>query len=144
MKSVSKMILNKQKKIIIGVIGHDIHCVAIKLLEMELENNDYCVLNLGVDTEPELFKDAAIEFGADAVLISSLNGEWKHWIPQFSNISKDINEKPIYYLGGNIFSSSKFQKNQELKLIKTCGFKKVFDKNHDFKKVTKQLKKDLL
>ena len=109
------MFINRQKKIVIGVIGHDIHSVAIKLLEMELENKDYSVLNLGVDTEPILFKDAAIEFGADAVLISSLNGEWKHWLPQFIELYKNINDKPIFYLGGNIFSSNKEEKKKELK-----------------------------
>ena len=137
------MLSNKQKKIVIGVIGHDIHSVAVKLLEIELVNHDYKVLNLGVDTEPEIFKDAAIEFGADAVLISSLNGEWKHWLPQFANISKDINEKPLYYLGGNIFSSNKVERDKELKTIQASGIKKVFDKNKNFKNVTNQLIKDL-
>ena len=110
---------------------------------MELENNNYNVLNLGVDTEPELFIDAAIEFGADAVLVSSLNGEWKHWKPKFTQLSKNITDKPLCYLGGNILSNCKLERKKQLKFIEGCGFEKVFDKNKDFSEVTNQLQKDL-
>ncbi len=137
------MIINNKKKIVMGVIGHDIHSVSNILMHKALKDSDYDVLNLGVDNHPDLYKDAIIEFGADVLLISSLNGEWKFWLPILQKSLNPLKTKPLLYLGGNIFSLNKKESEIELYKIKSYGFKRVFDRNKNFDNFFYYLKKDL-
>ncbi len=66
-------------KVVTGVVGNDIHVVANRLIDLSLQARGYEVFNLGVNTYLEEFFDAAVETGADVVLISSLNGEAEGW-----------------------------------------------------------------
>ncbi len=66
-------------KIVIGVIGNDIHVVANRLIEISLKERGFQVFNLGVNTYLEEFLDAVIESDSDVLLISSLNGEAEGW-----------------------------------------------------------------
>ncbi len=66
-------------KVVTGVIGNDIHVVANRLMDLSLNARGYEVFNLGVNTHLEEFFDAAVETGADILLISSLNGEAEGW-----------------------------------------------------------------
>ena len=137
------MIINNNKKIVMGVIGHDIHSVSNILMHQALKKLDYHVLNLGVDNQPNFYKDAIIEFGADALLLSSLNGEWKYWLPKLKKSLHFLKTKPLLYLGGNILSLNKKESELELFRIQSYGFKRVFDRNKNFNYFFKCLKKDL-
>ncbi len=137
------MSVNNSKKIVMGVLGHDIHSVSNILIYQALKKLDYDVLNLGVDTQPNFYKDAIIEFGADALLISSLNGEWKYWLPRLKKSLSPLITKPVLYLGGNILSLNKEESELELFKIKSYGFKRVFDRNKNFDYFFNCLKKDL-
>ena len=137
------MLLNNRKKIIMGVIGHDIHSVSNILIEQALKKEDFDVLNLGVDIQPYYFRDSIIEFGADALLISSLNGEWKYWIPKLTHCLKPLKTKPILYLGGNILSLNNKESKKELSKLKTFGIERVFDKEQNFNNFLSYLNKDL-
>ena len=66
-------------KVVTGVVGNDIHVVANRLIELSLNARGYEVFNLGVNTYLEEFFDAAVETGADVLMISSLNGEAEGW-----------------------------------------------------------------
>ena len=66
-------------KVVIGVVGNDIHVVANRLIDISLQTRGYEVFNLGVNTYLEEFVDAVIETDAKVLLISSLNGEAEGW-----------------------------------------------------------------
>ncbi len=66
-------------KVITGVVGNDIHVVANRLIDLSLRARGYEVFNLGVNTHLEEFFDAAVETGAEVLMISSLNGEAEGW-----------------------------------------------------------------
>ena len=63
-----------KKKLIIGVIGADVHAVGISILQHAFEDAGFDVTNLGVMVSQEEYISAAIETGADAILVSSLYG----------------------------------------------------------------------
>lgn len=66
-------------KVVTGVVGNDIHVVANRLIDLSLRAKGYEVFNLGVNTYLEEFFDAALETGAQVLMISSLNGEAEGW-----------------------------------------------------------------
>lgn len=66
-------------KVVTGVVGNDIHVVANRLIDLSLQARGYDVFNLGVNTHLDEFFDAAVETGAEVLMISSLNGEAEGW-----------------------------------------------------------------
>ena len=69
----------KLPKVLIEVWGNDVHTVAIRLLQIELEQQGCSTVFLGVNRLPEEFVENAKKESADVVLISSLNGEAEVW-----------------------------------------------------------------
>jgi methylaspartate mutase sigma subunit len=63
------------KTIVLGVIGSDCHAVGNKILDRAFSNAGYNVVNIGVLSPQEDFINAAIETGAQAILVSSLYGQ---------------------------------------------------------------------
>jgi methylaspartate mutase sigma subunit len=61
-------------KIILGVIGADVHIVGARVLEYALNAVGFEVINLGIMVSQEEFIEAAIESNADAILVSSVYG----------------------------------------------------------------------
>lgn len=90
-------------RLVIGVVGNDIHVVANVLLARGLRRAGYDVCNLGISNSPQHFIDAASEHEADAVLIGSINGEAENWL---MNIRKDLSavglHKTLLVVGGNL------------------------------------------
>ena len=67
---------NRQKKVlVIGVIGADVHAVGNKILYHAFTQAGFEVVNLGVMVSQEEYIAAAIESGADAIVVSSLYGQ---------------------------------------------------------------------
>lgn len=91
-------------KVVTGVVGNDIHVVANRLIELSLNARGYEVFNLGVNTYLEEFFDAAVETGADVLMISSLNGEAEGWSREVKLLKakyKTLDEL-IMMIGGNL------------------------------------------
>ncbi len=65
--------MNRQT-LVLGVIGADVHAIGNKILAYALEQAGYLVINIGVMAAQEEYVDAAIETGAQALLVSSLYG----------------------------------------------------------------------
>ena len=65
---------NKKKKLVLGVIGADVHAVGNRILDFAFSQAGFEVDNLGVMVSQEEFIDAAIETNADAIIVSSLYG----------------------------------------------------------------------
>jgi methylaspartate mutase sigma subunit len=67
---------NREKKVlVIGVIGADVHAVGNKILYHAFTEAGFEVVNLGVMVAQEEYIAAAIESGADAIVVSSLYGQ---------------------------------------------------------------------
>ena len=66
---------NKKKILVMGVIGADVHAVGNKILQHAFTEAGFEVVNLGVMVAQEEYIAAAIESGADAIVVSSLYGQ---------------------------------------------------------------------
>lgn len=65
---------NDQFVVVTGVIGADIHCIGLRILEHALRGAGIRVVSLGIMTPQKEFVEAAVECDADAILVSSLYG----------------------------------------------------------------------
>lgn len=91
-------------KVITGVVGNDIHVVANRLIDLSLQARGYEVFNLGVNTYLEEFFDAAVETGAEILMISSLNGEAEGWGREVKLLKAKYKslDNLIMMIGGNL------------------------------------------
>ncbi len=91
-------------KVVTGVVGNDIHVVANRLIELSLNARGFEVFNLGVNTYLEEFFDAAVETGADVLLISSLNGEAEGWAREVKLLKAKYKtlDNIVMVIGGNL------------------------------------------
>ncbi|WP_185230884.1 methylaspartate mutase subunit S [Teredinibacter franksiae] len=91
-------------KVVTGVVGNDIHVVANRLIDLSLQARGFEVFNLGVNTYLEEFFDAAVETGAQVLLISSLNGEAEGWGREVKRLKAKYNtlDNLIMMIGGNL------------------------------------------
>ena len=113
-------------RVVIGVIGNDIHNVAIKLIEIALTESGFSVYNLGVNTKPVEFVDAVVETKADLLMISSLNGEAATWA---YNIKEMLKERSVHHcllaIGGNL-SIGESDEQEIVERFKNYGYDFVF------------------
>jgi methylaspartate mutase sigma subunit len=95
-------------KVVTGVVGNDIHVVANRLIDLSLQARGYKVFNLGVNTHLEEFFDAAVETGADVLVISSLNGEAEGWGREVKLLKASYKtlDDLIMMIGGNLVVGS--------------------------------------
>lgn len=132
-----------KKRIVIGVIGNDIHVVANRILARSLISSNYDVCNLGISNSVENFVFAALEFEADAVLISSLNGEAMGWSKKIRKLFNLNGMKKIkLYIGGNLDLKGTDKSKIEDKFIK-LGFDRAYHQEEDLSKLFFDLSKDL-
>ena len=91
-------------KVVTGVVGNDIHVVANRLIDISLQARGFEVFNLGVNTYLEEFFDAAVETGAEVIMISSLNGEAEGWSREVKLLKAKYNnlDDVIMMIGGNL------------------------------------------
>ena len=98
----------KTMKVVTGVVGNDIHVVANRLIDLSLRARGYEVFNLGVNTHLEEFFDAAVETGAEVLMISSLNGEAEGWgreVKLLKSRYRDLDDM-VMMIGGNLVVGS--------------------------------------
>jgi methylaspartate mutase sigma subunit len=95
-------------KVVTGVVGNDIHVVANRLIDLSLQARGYDVFNLGVNTHLEEFFDAAVETGAEVLMISSLNGEAEGWGREVKLLKAKYKglDDLIMMIGGNLVVGS--------------------------------------
>lgn len=131
------------KKIIIGVIGADVHAVGNKIMDRALSDAGYDVINLGVTVSQEEFINAAIESDADAILVSSLYGQGELDCRGMRDKCKEAGIGDIVlYVGGNIVIGKQKFKDVE-KRFKAMGFDRVFPPGTDIDVDIECLKEDL-
>ena len=93
----------EKKKLVIGVIGADVHAVGNAILNRALVDAGFEVTNLGVLVPQEEFIQAAVETGADAILVSSLYGQGEIDCTGMREKCDEAGLKNILlYAGGNL------------------------------------------
>ncbi|MFA7502500.1 MAG: methylaspartate mutase subunit S [Anaerovoracaceae bacterium] len=115
-----------KKKLVIGVIGADVHAVGNKILYHAFTEAGFETINLGVMVSQEEFIDAAIESDADAILISSLYGQGELDCRGMREKCDEAGLKDIIlFVGGNIVIGKQSFEDVEKRFI-DMGFDRVF------------------
>ena len=116
----------EKKTIVIGVIGADVHAVGNKIIAYALENAGFKVVNLGVMVAQEEYIQAAIETGADAIIVSSLYGHGEIDCVGLREKCDEAGLKGIPLLvGGNLVVGKQNFEDVE-KRFKAMGFDRVY------------------
>lgn len=130
-------------RVVLGVIGDDIHVVGNRIIQLALEESGFRVFNLRTRNRPEHFCQAAIEVNAHAVLVSSLNGEGEYWCSDFRKQFTDFGmDQILLYVGGNIVVGNRLQEDV-VRLFKQYGFDRVYHQKPDISATIADLLEDL-
>ena len=133
----------EKKKLVIGVIGADVHAVGIQILYHAFTDAGFDVTNLGVLVSQEEFIAAAIETHADAIIVSSLYGQGELDCRGMREKCDEAGLKDILlYVGGNIVIGKQPFEEVE-KRFKAMGFNRAFPPGTDPAVDIEDLKKDL-
>jgi methylaspartate mutase sigma subunit len=137
------MIFMEKKKLILGVIGADVHAVGNKILYHAFTAAGFDVTNLGVMVSQEEYIEAALEIAADAILVSSLYGHGELDCRGFREKCDEAGLKGILlYVGGNIVVGKQDFTEVE-KRFKAMGFDRVFGPGTSPEAGIKALREDL-
>ena len=135
--------MENKKKLVIGVIGADVHAVGIQILYHAFEDAGFDVTNLGVMVYQEEYIAAAVETDADAIMVSSLYG---HGELDCRGLREKCNEAGLknilLYIGGNIVVGKQPFDEVEAR-FKKMGFNRVFGPGTAPEETIKYLKEDL-
>jgi methylaspartate mutase sigma subunit len=130
-------------RIVIGVIGDDIHVVGNRIIHLALEEAGFEVFNLRTRNRPEHFCQAALEVNAHAVFVSSLNGEGEFWCANFRRQFIDAGlPEVLLYIGGNIVVGHRPRAEVE-RVFESHGFNRVYHQQSDFSVAIAALREDL-
>lgn len=130
-------------RVVIGVIGDDIHIVGNRIIQLALEESGFRVFNLRTRVRPEQFCQAALEVNADAVFVSSINGEGEYWCSDFRGLFQKAGlNHTLLYVGGNVVVGKR-SKEEVGKLFKRFGFDRVYHQETDISGAIADLREDL-
>jgi len=90
-------------KILMAVIGNDVHVVANRIIDHYFSSQGHTVFNLGVACKPCEVVDGILETEPDVLIISSLNGEALNWTDMLLKKLDNLPVAPFLVLGGNLF-----------------------------------------
>jgi len=135
--------MDQKKKIVLGVIGADVHAVGLQILDFSFTEAGFEVINLGVMVSQEEFINAAIETNADAIVISSLygHGELDCKGMREKCIEAGIGEI-LLYVGGNIVVGKQLFSDVEKRFL-DMKFDRVFPPGTDPMEGIRWLRQDL-
>ena len=135
--------MENKKKLVIGVIGADVHAVGIQILYHAFEDAGFNVTNLGMMVSQVEYIAAAVETDADAIMVSSLYG---HGELDCRGLREKCNEAGLknilLYVGGNIVVGKQPFDEVEAR-FKKMGFNRVFGPGTAPEETIKYLKEDL-
>lgn len=130
-------------RVVIGVIGDDIHVVGNRMMQLCLEESGFEVFNLRTRNRPDHFWQAALEVNADAVFVSSLNGEGEYWCADFRQHFARVGlGRIVLYVGGNVVVGNRPQ-DEVVNLFKGYGFNRVYHQQPDIGVAIADLNEDL-
>ena len=129
--------------VITGTVGKDAHVIGTKILSRSLREAGFTVVELGILTPPEEFIKAAVEYKADAILMSSLYGMGENDVQGFKEkcLEAGLNDL-LLYIGGNL-SVGKHDFKEAEETFKKLGFDRVYPPASDIKSAIADLWADL-
>src|SRR5512137_113850 len=129
--------------VVLGVIGSDCHAVGNRILDAFFTEKGWRVVNLGVMVSQDEFIDAAIESGADAILVSSLYGHGEIDCAGLRDrcIERGI-EDMVLYVGGNLVVG-KMPREAVAAKFAAMGFDRVFMPSDDLEEAARLLETDV-
>jgi methylaspartate mutase sigma subunit len=130
-------------RVVIGVIGDDIHVVGNRIMQLALEESGFQVFNLRTRNRPEHFCEAALEVNADAVFVSSINGEGAHWCADFRHLLVEVGLGHILLYAGGSLVVGKRPEEEVVRLFKGFGFDRVYHQRPDIGEAIADLLEDL-
>jgi len=115
-----------KKKLVLGVIGADVHAVGNAILYHVFTEAGFNVVNLGVMVSQKEFISAAIETAADAIIVSSLYGHGELDCRGMRDRCVESGlDGILLYVGGNLVVGKQPFEDVE-KRFKAMGFDRVF------------------
>ena len=130
-------------RVVIGVIGDDIHVVGNRIMQLALEESGLAVFNLRTRNRPEHFCEAALEVNAHAVFVSSINGEGEYWCADLRRHFEAAGlGHVLLYVGGNVVVGNRPQ-DEVVALFTRYGFDRVYHQQPDISVAIADLHEDL-
>lgn len=130
-------------KVLLGVLGSDIHVVAITIFESLLTSRGHNIVNLGAMTPPADFIQAAKQIHPSAILVSSVYGHaWQDAVELMEIKQKALLDGCLFYIGGNL-AIGNYNHASEICRFMNLGFDRVFSNNVTFQDVILCLERDL-
>ena len=128
---------------ILGVIGSDCRAVGNKILEHALVSEGIKVVNLGVMVSQDEFIDAAIETGAQAILVASIYGHGEIDCDGLRGrcLERGL-DRIVLYVGGNLVIGKRDFSEVEA-LFRGMGYDRVFPPTVDLKQMADLLKQNV-
>ena len=112
-------------------------------MHLALQESGYRVFNLRTRNRPEHFCQAALETNANAVFVSSLNGEGEYWCSDFRRQFVDAGLPDILlYVGGNLVVGKR-PREEVVALFRQYGFDRVYHQERDIGVAIAHLNEDL-
>ena len=125
-----------------GVIGADTHIVGNRILGMALEKAGFKVVSLGALTPAEEFIKAAVETGADGIMVSSLYGQGELDCRGFRDLCIEAGLGDILlYVGGNLVVGKQPWPEVESRFLE-MGFDRAFPPGTRTEEVVQTLNAD--
>lgn len=133
----------RKLRLVLGVIGSDVHAVGNKILENILVEEGFEVTNIGVLSPQEDFINAAIETAADLIIISSLygHGEIDCRGMREKCIEAGIDDIPLY-VGGNLVVGKKDFNEVKITFEEEMGFTRAYPPGTSPQQLIDDIKKD--
>lgn len=133
----------RKLRLVLGVIGSDVHAVGNKILENILVEEGFKVTNIGVLSSQEDFINAAIETAADLIVISSLygHGEIDCRGMREKCIEAGIDDIPLY-VGGNLVVGKKDFNEVKITFEEEMGFTRAYPPGTSPQQLIDDIKKD--
>ncbi|MHA1284264.1 MAG: cobalamin B12-binding domain-containing protein [Promethearchaeota archaeon] len=96
----------EKKTIVIGTIKNDFHGLGKKIIKLFMEMENFKVIDLGLDVEPEKFIQAVIENNADYLFVSTMMLHNIIGVKRVGDLleQKGLKGKVKFYVGGAPFN----------------------------------------
>lgn len=135
--------MGEKYTVITGTVGMDAHVIGTKVVSRAFRDAGFNVVELGAQTSPEEFIQAALETDADAILMSSLYGMAELDLRGFKDKCIETGlGNVILYLGG-LLGLSRHNFSEDIDKFKKLGFDRVYPPEADLKSAINDLRKDL-
>ena len=136
--------MEKEMTIVMGVIGADCHAVGNKILDRFFGDQGFKVINLGVMVSQDEYIDAAIETGAEAIVVQSLYG---HGEIDCQGFRERCTERGlpgiVMHVGGRLVVGKADPAEVRRKFL-DMGFDRVVFPDDDLREEADALKADIL